>query len=141
MSANAIRREMIKQYRLKKLGYDFMGYTFNNTNELSFHHLIVPKKDCKRAGLGDGYLYWNGAILKQSTSHDYLHLIQRIDEDLFKAITDEMIDENVKGKLDIINLKRIREALLYFEKEHQFDRDKKGRVLVKREYICNRIDL
>ena len=136
-----IKEEMIRDYKLKKLGFDFMGYTFNNVNELSFHHLIVPKKDSEAMGIGDGYLKWNGAILKQSTSHDYLHLIQRIDEELFLRITYQMIEENAKGRLDIENLRKIREILLYFEKEHQFDRDKKGRVLIKREYIHNRMNL
>ena len=51
-----ITREMIKEYELMNLGYDFMGYTFNKPNELSFHHLIVPKRDCQKYGLGDGYL-------------------------------------------------------------------------------------
>ena len=51
-----ITKEMIKLYDIKKLGYDFMGYTFRNVNELSFHHLIVPHRDCKREGLRDGYL-------------------------------------------------------------------------------------
>ena len=45
---------MIKLYDIKKLGYDFMGYTFRNINELSFHHLIVPHRECERKGLGDG---------------------------------------------------------------------------------------
>ena len=136
-----ITRDMIAEFKINKLGYDFMGYTFRNNKELSFHHLIVARRYCKRMGLGDGYLKWNGAILKQSTSHDYLHLIQRIDEELFLRITYQMIEENTNGHLDIENLKKIRDILLYFEKEHQFDRDKKGRVLIKREYIHNRIDL
>lgn len=51
-----ITKEMIKLYNIKKLGYDFMGYTFRNVNELSFHHLIVPHRDCKREGFGEGYL-------------------------------------------------------------------------------------
>ena len=29
-----ITKEMIKLYNIKKLGYDFMGYTFKNVNEL-----------------------------------------------------------------------------------------------------------
>ena len=71
-----VTREMIKLYNIKKLGYDFMGYTFNRPEELSFHHLIIPHRDCKREGLGEGYLMWNGAILKQETSHEYLHTIE-----------------------------------------------------------------
>lgn len=136
-----IKEEMIKEYKLKKLGFDFMGYKFNDVIDLSFHHLIVPKKDSEKMGIGDGYLKWNGAILKQNTSHNYLHLIQRLDNEIFLKITYQMIEENFKGYIDIENLKKIRNMLLYFEKEHQFDKDKKGRVLIKREYIHNRIDL
>lgn len=51
-----ITRDMIKIYNIRKLGYDFMGYTFNRTNELSFHHLIIPHKDSKKYGIGEGYL-------------------------------------------------------------------------------------
>ena len=42
-----ITREMIKEYRLMKLGYDFMGYEIKNKQDLSFHHLIVPRRNCK----------------------------------------------------------------------------------------------
>lgn len=136
-----ITREMIKQYKIKKLGYDFMGYTFNRQEDLSFHHLIVPKRDCKYQGLGDGYLLWNGAILNQEASHDYLHMIERIDRELFLLITQEMIEENQKGYIDIENLKKIRKVLLYFEDEHKEDRNKQGKLLIKRQYIQNRIEL
>ena len=68
--------------------YDFMGYTFNKTIELSFHHLIIPKKNSKKEGIGDGYVWWNGAILKRDTAHDYLHRIEQIDRETFLWITD-----------------------------------------------------
>ena len=136
-----ITREMIKQYRIRKLRYDFMGYTFNRTEDLSFHHLIVPKRDCRDRGLGDGYLYWNGAILNQETSHDYLHTIERVDRKLFLLITQEMIEQNEKGYLDLENLRRIRKILLYFEDEHKNDRNKQGKLLIKRQYIDKRIKL
>lgn len=136
-----ITKEMIKQYRIKKLGYDFMGYTFNRVEDLSFHHLIVPKRDCRDRGLGDGYLYWNGAILNQETSHDYLHTIERVDRKLFLLITQEMIEQNEKGYLDLENLRRIRKILLYFEDEHKNDRNKQGKLLIKRQYIDKRIKL
>lgn len=136
-----ITKEMIKQYRIRKLGYDFMGYTFNRVEDLSFHHLIVPKRDCRDRGLGDGYLYWNGAILNQETSHDYLHTIERVDRELFLLITQEMIEQNEKGYLDLENLRRIRKILLYFEDEHKNDRNKQGKLLIKRQYIDKRIKL
>lgn len=136
-----ITNEMIKNFKIMKLGYDFMAYKVCRKESLSFHHLIVPKCECKKNGLGDGYLYWNGAILKQNTSHDYLHLIQKLDDYTFRMITSEMIDMNIKGHLDIENLKNIRQLLLKFEKEHKNDRNKKGILLIKREYIKERIDL
>ena len=136
-----VTRDMIKNFQLKKAGYDFMGYTFKNPTELSFHHLIVAHRDCHAIGLGEGYFTWNGAILKQDTSHDYLHLIEHKDPEIFWLITSEMIDENVKGRLDIDNLKQIRDLLLCFEKEHRDDEDKKGKRLIKREFITTRIPL
>lgn len=133
-----ITREMIKIYRIKH--FDFMGYDIKRKESLSFHHLIVPHRYCKQQGLGDGYYKWNGAILVQDTSHDYLHTIEHIDYDVFSAITSEMIDMNIKGKLDIENLRYIRDILLSFEREHDHDRNKKGKLLIKREYIHNRFN-
>lgn len=136
-----ITKEMIKLYNIKELGYDFMGYTFQNINELSFHHLIIPHRDCKRKGFGDGYVWWNGAILKQETSHEYLHTIELYDRELFLRITKYMIQENENMKIDIENLKRIRELLLYFEVKHSNDTNKKGKKLIKEQYITDRIPL
>jgi hypothetical protein len=70
-----------------------------------------------------------------------LHIIQQVDDEIFMRITSEMIDENFKGKLDIDNLKKIRDLLLYFEKEHLDDKNKKGKRLIKYPYISERIKL
>ena len=107
-----------KQLTMYKLKYDFMGYEFKNSKELSFHHLIIPKKDCKDLGFGSGYLFWNGAILVQKTSHDYLHIVERIDRDRFNYITCQMIDENIANMIMYENLKKINDCLEGFEKEH-----------------------
>lgn len=133
-----ITKLMIKEYKLMKLGYDFMGYDITNKSNLSFHRLIVPHRNCKAMGLGEGYLEWNGAILNQNTSHDYLHLIEAKDYDMFLTITSELIDENVKGHLDIDNLRRIHDILECFEREHSNDRSKKRKVLIKQEYMRRR---
>lgn len=136
-----ITKEMIRIFQMKQLGYDFMGYNFAKTGELSFHHLIVPHRDCKSYGLGEGYTFWNGAILVQSTAHDYLHAIERIDPDIFAYITSEMIDENAMRQIRIENLKRIREALLSFEAEHCSDRTKSGAHVIKPIYVRDRTKL
>ena len=131
----AITKQMIKHYKIMKLKIDFMGYEVSKINTLSFHHLIVPHRNCKTFGLGEGYVWWNGAILNKSTSHDYLHLIEVKDYDMFLAITSEMIDENVKGYLDKENLLRIRDILEQFEREHCSDRGRKGNLLIKDSYL------
>ena len=68
-----ITQEMIKTFKINKLGYDFMGYTFKRKGDLSFHHLIIPHRECKKEGLGEGYLFWNGAILTQSTARIFAY--------------------------------------------------------------------
>lgn len=136
-----ITKIMVNDFKIMKLGYDFLGYKVNRKQDLSFHHLIIPRRHCKEAGLGEGYLYWNGAILRQDTSHEYAHVIEKIDPDIFCELTSEMIDENIKGRLDIDNLKRIHDLLLYFEREHDHDRTKKGKLLIKREFVTTRIPL
>ena len=133
-----ITREMIKIYGIKD--FDFMGYDIKRKESLSFHHLIVPHRHCKQQGLGEGYVMWNGAILVQDTSHDYLHTIETIDYDVFCALTSEMIDMNIKGYLDKDNLRYIKDILLYFEREHDHDRNKKGKLLIKQEYTHNRFN-
>ena len=136
-----VTHEMIEIFKINKLKYDFMGYTFKRTNELSFHHLVVPKRECKAQGLGDGYLFWNGAILKQDTSHDYLHIIERIDRKCFEKITEILIYENQMKKLDKESLIRIRELLLGFKERYKYEETKGVRRLIKSQYINNRIDL
>ena len=136
-----ITKIMINDFKIMKLGMDFMGYHVNRKQDLSYHHLIVQRRHCKEVGLGEGYLYWNGAILRQNTSHDYLHTIENIDPDIFYELTSEMIDENIKGRLDIDNLKRIHDLLLYFEREHDHDTSKKGKLLIKREFVTGRVNL
>ena len=114
-----VTKLMINKYKILDLGFDFMGYSFKKENELSFHHLIIPKRLCKVKNISEnGYVEWNGAILRQSTSHNYLHLIERYDRDIFLKITSEMVEENIRGNIDIDNLKNIDDALCNFEKEY-----------------------
>ena len=137
-----ITKEMIRKYNMKELGYDFMGYTFNNINELSFHHLIVPHRDCKKKKIeGDGYVLWNGAVLNQNTSHPYLHTIERLDRELFLEITKEMVEENLKGEINIENLKRIREILLWFEAHYDSTYTSNGKKVIKSEFKEKRLTL
>ena len=132
---------LIEQLKIDKLGYDMMGYYYNRLQDLSFHHLIIPRRLSKQNGIGEGYCYWNGALLVQCTSHEYLHLIEAKSLGAFNAITSEMIDIKAKGFIDKENLVNIRQILLEFEEQHKNDRSKKGKILIKREYITKRIEL
>ena len=134
-SNKSVREEMISLYQLKRLGFDFMGYTFDNKGQLSYHHLIVPKRFGGKATIE------NGSILRQNTSHDYLHKIELTDREIFDSITNRMIEMNRNGKLDLENLKIIRDLLLYFEREHDHDTLSSGKLLIKREYVRERIVL
>lgn len=130
-----VTKLMIRNYKIKELGYDFMGYKLNKNEIYVFHHLIIPARD------GGKQIRENGAILCDKSSHPYLHLIEAKDFEIFSLITSEMIDENIKGRIDIENLRYIRDLLEYFEKEHEDDVSKKGKKLIKREYITGRIEL
>ena len=138
----AITNLMINDFKLKKLGYDFMGFSFKRKEQLSFHHLIIPKRECIRLHIpSEGYIYQNGAILRQNTSHDYLHTIENYDYDRFLAITSELIDENILGELSIESLKRIRDVLESFEREYSNERNKSGNLIIKESYVRDRVKL
>lgn len=130
-----ITRLMVYEYNLKKLKYDFMGYTFQKTEQLSFHHLIIP------ARAGGKYTRENGAILRQNTSHDYLHIIENYDYDMFLAITSELIDENILNRLSKENLIAIRDILNCFEREYSGKTTKRGSEIIKPEYVEKRLIL
>lgn len=121
-----ITRVMIDIYNLKHI--DFMGYEFSTKNA-SYHHLIVPRRN------GGHETIQNGAILNGKTSHPYLHIIENCDYDMFLAITSEMIDENILGRLDANSLRKIHDILLQFEREHSGDTNKKGKLLIKEQFI------
>lgn len=136
-----VTRDLIRRFDLEKLGFDFMGYTFERKRELAFHHLIISRRTCRYMRLGKGFEPWNGAVLNQQTSHEYLHLIEYIDLDVFFAITSEIIDEKAQLQIRIENLRRIRDILLSFEREHDRDVNVNGDYLIKPDYVEKRISL
>lgn len=130
-----LTREMAHFYKINRLMHDFLGYKVHNLNNLSYHHTIVAKRH-------GGKRNWeNGSILIRQTSHDYIHIIEHKDLEIYDLITLQLIDENLKGKLDIENLRKIRDYLEYFEKEHCGDRNNKGKPLIKEMFVRDRIKL
>lgn len=127
-----IRNLMISEFAIDKLGYDFMGYTLQRGDEYNFHHLIVP---ARKHGAKE---FWNGAVLCGKTSHPYLHLIEAKDYKTFCYITAEMVDMNIKRYLDAENLQKIDELLSEFEYKNRNLKNRKGKLLIKDDYLRRR---
>ena len=123
-----ITKTMIEEFKIKKLNYDFMGYSLQKKDIYTFHHLIIP------ARFGGKCTRNNGAILCGNTSHPYLHVIEHKDNDMFWDITNEMIKMNQLGKLDLQNLRRIHDILTQFEREYCGCTTRKGKILIKEQY-------
>lgn len=123
-----VTKLMINEYKINELNYDFMGFSLQKGDIYTFHHLIIPNRN------NGPIIKENGSILCGKSSHPYLHLIESLDYDKFLAITSEMIDQNLKGKLDINNILTIYEILDSFEKEYSGRKTKKGKPLIKEEY-------
>ena len=130
-----ITKDMIRIYKIKELGHDFAGYKLQKGDIYTYHHNIIAKRNEGPETI------WNGAILCGKTIHPYLHLIEQYDPEIFYLITSELIDENIKRKLTLDSLRRIRTLLEYFEKEHCSTRTKKGNLLIKESYVRDRIRL
>ncbi len=132
-----ITKLMVNIYHIKKIGYDFMGYSFVSPTDLSYHHLLLEKDK------GGKETIENGAILVRKTSHDYVHIIEKFDKEIFNKIREEMVEEKEKGYIDINNIKRINDLLLLFETKHCDDTFKDGSLIVKniyRERFLNHIN-
>lgn len=123
---------MINEFKIKQLGFDFMGYSLERGDIYTFHHLIIPRRN------NGPYSRNNGAILCGKSAHPYLHVIEAKDYEMFSYITSEMIDENIKGFLDPQNIRKIHDVLELFEREHSGDRTKKGHPLIKEAYTRRR---
>ena len=125
---------LIDHYELQRLRYDFMGYEFNKLRDLSFHYLVIPRCEAPNMGLDRGYFYWNGVILTRDVAHTYLHIIEEYDYELFLEITSEMLDEKIKGYIDINNISRINDMLNYFE-DKNIDELRNGKPLIREKYM------
>lgn len=128
-----LTRAMAKEYRTR--GNDWMGYTIQSINQLSYHH-IQKKED-------EGPFTWdNGALLRRDTAHEYLHIIEYKDLEIYDYINGILKQINTQGyKPTKEELIAIRDVLLSFEREHCSDRNSKGKILIKSKYIEGRRQL
>ncbi len=120
-----ITRVMINEFNITDT--DFMGYSVSK-DTANFHHLIIPRRNGGVKSIN------NGAILNKYTSHPYLHIIETKDYEIFYRVTKEMIKENLLGRIELENLKKIDDMLSYFEREHCGDINFNGDEVIKEEY-------
>ena len=127
-----LRERLYKTYKLEELGYDFLGYTFNNKKDLSTHH-IIPRHS------GGQTKKNNLCILNRNTSHNYIHLIEDYDYKIFLQVSKYLMEQVKKGRIDIEELKRINELLLFFEDKYKKEQSRNGELLIREEYKTKRI--
>lgn len=120
-----IVKQMIVLYDLKKTGICFMGYRLDaNAN---YHHLI------KRENGGPTSIP-NGAVINDS-AHDYLHIIEFYDPEMFVYLNRILQKENEQGCLSLQYLRTINYILESFEREHCSTVSSKNKILIKEEYL------
>lgn len=121
-----ITKLMVNMYNLKKI--DFMGYKVSKDNPYTYHHLI------KRCNSGKETIE-NGAILTKN-SHEYLHIVESRDLELYNYINNVLKQINEQGHEPLLRqILAIDYLLKLFEKDHMNDRSSKNKRLIKNEYL------
>lgn len=129
-----IADKLFYDFDLHKLGYDFMGYYFDNKNELSYHHIQTRQQKGKTT-------LDNGALLNRNTSHNYIHTIEEYEFDLFEELSEILKDEHRCKAITTEHLREIRTILEYFEQKYNNQYTKRGNLIVKEEYVRRRVIL
>lgn len=106
----------------------WMGYEVKQNNPFTFHHI---QKRCHNGKLEIN----NGAILTRN-AHEFLHIIESRDLDMYEYINAILKEINVQGYMPIERqIKAIDSILNQFVKEHCSDRTRNGNFLIKERYL------
>ena len=107
---------------------DWMNYKIDRKADLTFHH-IVKKEHGGKTTID------NGALLTHN-AHNYLHVIEFKDIEtynyinkMFEIINRQLSEPNEDQRFVIEYLLR------EFEKKHRYDVNKKGKALIKEEWL------
>lgn len=120
-----IVRQMIALYDLKNTKICFMGYKLDK--QANYHHII--KKE-----YGGETSIKNGAVINDY-AHDYLHVIETYDLEMFAYLNRILQKENEQGCLSLQYLRTIDHILRSFEREHCSDVSCRNKKLIKEEYL------
>ena len=120
-----IVRIMINEWKIKNVGW--MGYKVSRDNPYTYHH--IEKKEN-----GGKETLKNGAVLTD-IGHKYLHIVESRDKELYDYINLVLQQINEQGFTALERqLLAIDYFLKQFEREHEKDRSKNGKILIKQEY-------
>ena len=129
-----LRERLYKDYDLENKVFDFMGYTFGSKKDLSTHH-ILPRHS------GGKTQKDNLCVLNRFTSHNYIHLIEDYDKKVFLQISSHLLKQVSLGKIDIDEIREIRDLLEFFEFKYRNEEARNGERLIKPEFKEKRIIL
>lgn len=125
---NKIVKEMIDIY-IPNSNLDWMNYKITRKNDLTFHH-ILKKMDGGKKCIENGAL-----LLSNPPSHQYLHLIECRDIETYKMINKVFEIVNKQQHEPTKDQREIIEYLLQdFEYHHRWDKNSKGKLLIKSKY-------
>ncbi len=121
-----VKQEMLKIYHPTS-ELDWMNYKLVR-KEITYHHIIKRCNSGKR-------IIDNGALL-MPVAHQYLHLIEYTDIDVYNAINKIFSGINYQGFEPTPGQREVIEYLLReFENVHRWDKGRKGKLLLQRKYL------
>ncbi|MEG0909068.1 MAG: hypothetical protein RSH78_01765 [Bacilli bacterium] len=121
-----ITKEMIKIYGMSDI--DWMGYKLENRQQFTYHHIVKKQYH----GLDT---ISNGAILIGETSHNYIHVIESRELDMFVYLNRILKEINNSSKMPTkTELLKIYDCLLKFERDHCSDVNRFNEPLIKEDY-------
>ena len=122
-----IVRQMIELFQMDNI--DWLGYELQEGDIFNFHHII----NRSRGGLE---IIDNGSILCNSSSHQYLHIIEYKDFDMYLYLSNILLSINNQRTMPNKQQQLAIESLLQqFEREHCSDTNAKGKPLIREKYI------
>lgn len=126
-----IVKEMVDIWQM--VDVDWLGYKLEPYDKFSYHHIIKREH-------GGLETISNGAILCYNTSHQYLHIIEYKDFDMYMYLTSILLTINnqrtMPSREQLITISNL---LKQFENDHIDDVNAKGKPIIRERYL-KRVD-
>lgn len=122
-----IVRQMIEIFHMDNI--DWLGYELQDGDTFNFHHILDKNK-------GGREIIDNGAVLINNTSHQYLHVIEYKDFDMYLYLSNILLSINNQRTMpNKQQMLAIESLLQQFEREHCSDVNAKGKPLIRERYL------